>query len=116
MISVYLSGAVTSLGIESARSTFDRYERELDKASTITTVNPLDAVPFVEGKSWFYYMWNDLKVLRKCDAIAMLPNWRQSLGAKIERIFAMLCGKMVFYVKDVETSDGELYAILKPYK
>ena len=53
------------------------------------------------------WLTGDLAILRKCDAVYMLPTWQQSSGARAERDFAVNEGVPVFY--DL----GELGAWLK---
>ena len=90
----YLSGPITKLGIEEAKLRFDTYKSELAVRNPAHEfVNPINMVPL--GKSWLWYMCRDLLVLSKCDGIIMLPDWRLSRGAKIERMFAKLCRKRV---------------------
>ena len=38
------------------------------------------------------YMRTDLRVLPDCDAIFMLPGWRESRGATVEHAVAVACG------------------------
>lgn len=40
--------------------------------------------PYVEGKTWEEYMIEDIQLLFGCKAICMLPNWKDSKGARIE--------------------------------
>ena len=37
---------------------------------------------------WEDYIIRDLILLKECNVIAMLPNWSNSYGARIERLFA----------------------------
>ena len=39
----------------------------------------------------------DMEILSRCDCIVMLPNWRESAGARQELNFAMARGMMVFF-------------------
>jgi hypothetical protein len=43
------------------------------------------------------YLRGDLKVLLECDAIFMLPNWEQSIGARLEHTVAVHCGLDLVY-------------------
>lgn len=43
------------------------------------------------------WMLGDFEILRKCDAILMLPGWSQSKGAIMEHHFAGVIGLSTFY-------------------
>ena len=43
------------------------------------------------------YIEGDLDILSRCDAVVMLPDWKESNGAKIERSYAFFCGIPVYY-------------------
>lgn len=47
----------------------------------------------------------DVEALADCDAIAMLPGWRDSDGAKIELAIARLLGLKVYDAETMETLD-----------
>jgi hypothetical protein len=44
-----------------------------------------------EAKSTAYYMAYDLKAVCESDAVAVLPGWRESTGAKLEVHVAQVC-------------------------
>jgi hypothetical protein len=48
--------------------------------------------------TWKQYMKNDLSILLKCDEIHMLPDWKDSKGAKIEHQLALDLGIKIVYV------------------
>lgn len=50
---------------------------------------------------WVKWLNGDLEIIRRCDAIYMLKNWRSSKGAKVELQEALRLGKEVIY----ETKD-----------
>ena len=43
------------------------------------------------------FLAGDLRMLRRCDAILMLPNWRKSVGAKAEHFYARQTNIPVYY-------------------
>lgn len=53
------------------------------------------------------YMEFDLKMVEALDCIYMLPNWKQSRGARIERAYAFIIGKPIFYSIDAIVAWGE---------
>jgi hypothetical protein len=48
-----------------------------------------------EAKSLEYYLEHDLPEVCRCDAIAMLKGWKQSVGAQVELYVARAIGKKV---------------------
>ena len=92
MKKIYLSGQIDGLSHnecsrlfnEAAGTVRDKYGED----STI--INPYE-LPNVQN-SWADYMIRDLIILKDCKVIAMLPNWVNSYGAKIERLFAEKIG------------------------
>lgn len=51
---------------------------------------------------WSTWMAGDIAILRRCDAILMLPDWEASRGACIEREAAMKAGLKVLYYRGGE--------------
>ena len=49
-------------------------------------------------------MRTDLLALLSCDAIHMLPGWRESKGATVEHAVAVACGMPVTFAA---ATDGE---------
>ena len=43
------------------------------------------------------WMRGDREFIRRSDAVYMLPKWRESCGAKMEKKYAIKLGKPVFY-------------------
>lgn len=39
----------------------------------------------------------DLELLKRCDAVLMTDNWKQSSGARAEHDFALSLGLRIFY-------------------
>lgn len=53
---------------------------------------------FYYGLDYETYMKNDLEIVAKCDAIAMLPNWTTSKGAIRELEKAKELNKIIIYL------------------
>lgn len=51
-------------------------------------------MPFNEYTSMLLY---DIHCISICDAIYMLRDWTDSLGARVEHAFAVACGKTIKY-------------------
>ena len=66
----------------------------------VEVVNPAE---FGEepGKSWADYMRKDIAALMRCNCIVMLPGWKKSKGAKLERFIAKALGFVVVEWGDV---------------
>lgn len=68
--------------------------------------------------SWESFIAMDLEILRRCDAVVMMPCWKESRGAKMEWAEAARSGKQCFYwpmdhdwlVRYTETFDEPLAA------
>ena len=91
MTKIYLSGKISGLSENEYKDNFYYADLELSKQhshlySVSEIINPLDITPLFGIKRWFFFMWSDLKALRKCTYIAMMPNWIDSRGACIESV------------------------------
>lgn len=91
---VYLSGKITDLTVEQYTINFKRAADVVRKAGH-DPVNPLEIRTELCGgvdvcggvgeiHHWRCYMKHDIIELMKCDALAALPNWFTSNGAKLE--------------------------------
>ena len=50
--------------------------------------------------------WNefDFEILRRCDILVMMPNWKESTGARLEKVFAEQLGIRVYVWGDKDMS------------
>jgi hypothetical protein len=88
---IYISGKITGLTVENYTNNFYKAEetlRYMENFKKIYIVNPVHIKPLFGVKSWFFYMCTDLLELRKCNHIAIQPNWMDSKGAFLEVFFA----------------------------
>lgn len=92
---VYISGKITGLPIAEAKAKFDRCKSELIM-DDYEPVSPMD-LPHDHDKSWASYMIECLIALKECEAIHMLPCWKDSPGAMIEHDFAKRMGIQISY-------------------
>lgn len=113
---VYISGAISGLPYEEYTDWFTRAEVYLE-ANGHTPVNPLKVIACLDEScspvrqtlpdgsflhSWQCYMRHDIIEMLKSDAVAMLPNWRASKGADLEREVALRCGmEILFFTHDL---------------
>lgn len=94
---IYLSGKMTGLPLmnypafhaEAARLRALGYEVE----------NPAENPP---QDSWSAYMKQSCAQMLTCDAIAVLPNWSLSKGARIEVQLAFQCGMRFMRAADIQ--------------
>lgn len=108
----YISGPISKLPQEEYTTAFGRAEAMLLDMDH-EPVNPLklpaceseDCAPAGSVKedgsflhSWQCYLKYDLKGMLDCDAIALLPGWRRSLGAQLELDVAKKVGLEIFGV------------------
>ena len=95
---IYLSGKITGLSEKEYKQQFRWAEDEVRYQSgfgRIKIINPLNIVPFLGIRSWLCFMIADIFQLLKCDEIYMLKNWRDSRGARVELMVAILSKKKI---------------------
>lgn len=92
---VYISGKITGLDRQVAVGNFARAEKIL-KSKGYEVVNPTRLC--TADMDWDEAMKICIAELKKCDAIYMLPDWRESKGAIIEVQEAAI-NKILFMVK-----------------
>ena len=92
---VYISGKISGLDIADVKKKFEMASFFLSQTG-FEPVSPFDnGLP--AGLKWEDYMMADLAMLKECDAIFMLRDWKDSVGAKIERKFAKKMGLEIYY-------------------
>jgi hypothetical protein len=93
---VYISGPI------SGRKDFNRPAFEAAEKLLLSwghdPVSPLKTSPYHPLKAWLDYMLDDIPAMLKCEALAVLPGWIWSKGARIEIALALALGiKIVFF-------------------
>lgn len=58
---------------------------------------PINPAALPDGMTEAAYMDICCAFVRNCDAVLMLPGWRESVGARIEHDLAFKCGKRIMY-------------------
>lgn len=92
---VYISGKITGLPIDYARSRFSQAESLLSGIG-LTPVNPFNNGLEIDA-DWWEHMVRDIEMLSGCDAIFMLSGWDDSRGARIEYNIALETGISVLF-------------------
>ena len=91
---IYISGPMTGLPALNFPA-FHAAAAEL-RAAGLDVVNPAEICPD-HTMAWADCMRADIVALMECDAIAMLPGWMDSKGARLERHIAVELGMAVHY-------------------
>lgn len=98
---VYLSGKIGGLEWGDAVHNFQVAEHYVKKELFLVRkiVNPTqNSLP--RTASWEEHLAKDLNDMIDCDTIAMLPNWQDSSGAKLEHEFAKVRGYNIVYLPE----------------
>jgi len=104
MKTIYISGPMKNM-TDGNMDAFDKAEKQLAKLG-YDLLNPhkigeeLNLRFFEMGKVPTYedYLKEDIiQMLAKCDALLVLPGWRNSKGSKLEIANALACGLDVFF-------------------
>ena len=104
---IYISGKMTGLSKEKIWNNFRKVETFLvkhgrhDSKKIESVMNPAVTYAMQKFDAFSYEDWLhiDFAMLDACDAVALLPNWKDSMGAKREIAYAYKHGKEVCYPK-----------------
>lgn len=96
---IYISGPITGYNKKERKKVFAA-AAEMLKSKGYEVVNPMEEEP--EGLTWKEYMRRDIEKLVKCDAIYMLPSWKESRGATVENMLAETLGMEI--MEEIERS------------
>ena len=97
---IYIAGRIT--GNANYREEFDRAEREIRAVGDI----PLNPAVLPDGLSPADYMRICTAMLDSADAIALLPSWACSRGARIEMELACYTDKAFFPIDGADCLGG----------
>lgn len=98
---IYLSGPMT--GSHDSAAVFDRVRQELEAGGEHQVINPavLEGVATDGVLGYEDYMSMDEALIRKADALMLLPGWTRSRGCNRELGFAEALGLKIYeYSKD----------------
>jgi hypothetical protein len=97
---VFISGPMTGLPDKNIKA-FREMEDVLRMTGHIMVENPaINETPRVE-MPWSYYMRAGIAQLMRCQSIVMLPGWKASQGAVIERQIAKWLGMTIVEMHEV---------------
>ena len=110
MTKIYISGPISNPDPEQVKrniAVFHKAAADL-RARGMDVVNPVE---FGEepGMEWADYMRKDIKALMDCTAVATLPGWKKSKGARLEVYISLQLGLKVdpFWLVSLQASvDG----------
>jgi hypothetical protein len=100
---IYLSGKITGLHEEEVRKNFDDAAERYTEFETCTIIDPTQVRINLRKKLGkepllMEIMAENLKYVCLCDKLDVMPNWKDSEGAKIEHALAVYLGKEIDYL------------------
>ena len=98
---VYIAGPMT--GLPDFNYPAFHAEAARLRAAGFEVENPADN-PHPPCGSWAGYMRMAIRQISHCDAVAFLPGWNSSRGARLERRIALDLGLSVIYHEPPETT------------
>ncbi len=92
MNKIYISGPITGLPYEEARSAFMNAENAIRSryGALVEVVNPIRLAP--KNTKWSDAMRSCIAAMMQCDYIHMLPGYEKSEGARLEYTIAVKLG------------------------
>lgn len=94
---LYLSGKMSGL-VDDGKAAFD-YEAARLRSLGFEVWNPAEQE---KQPSWEHYMRVDIAALCQCDGVAVLNNWQDSRGARLEVFIATELGIPVYDSPSIE--------------
>lgn len=85
---IYISGTTTDQYYKERVKEAERFIESLH-------AEPVNPAETPEGGTYKWHIDAGLSLLKECDAILMLPEWKLSKGAKLERLYASTVGMPV---------------------
>jgi len=98
---IYISGKITGLPFREVKAKFQAVQNFLEELG-FEIVNPMNN-GLTKNDNWEQHMIKDIAELFACEAIYMIDNWAESLGASIEYDIAKRMDKKIFFESNVVT-------------
>ena len=95
---IYLAGKIT--GNPNFKDDFKKAELALKLQGHIV-LSPADTIARIQRLEHHEYLHICYAMIDVADAVAFLPNWKDSKGAREEREYAMKKGKEIMYLEDL---------------
>lgn len=92
---IYISGKINGLPTHYYTQKFAQAEVQVQRFYSDNTISPLRIRPLFGIRRWFFHMVSDIYALLKCNAVAFMDNWKDSRGARIEMIVALIANKEI---------------------
>ena len=94
---IYIAGKIT--GHENYKADFKKAELDLRLKGHIV-LNPADTIARIDGLKHEEYLHICLAMIDVADAVALLSNWKDSKGAKMEFLHARKNGKEIILLEE----------------
>jgi len=91
---VYLSGPMTGIGDWNFAAFHDAAYKLREQGHIV--FNPAEACGGDTTLDWHQYMTKDIAEISRSEAVVVLPDWQNSLGAIIECLVAVSTGKPIY--------------------
>lgn len=106
---IYISGKITGLPLQKAREKFADAQALLDEIG-FEVINPMEK-ELPTDATWEQHMVKDFELLLSCDAIYMMDNWVDSMGAQIEYDAAKRLGLDIWFESNVRQDNDVVMRI-----
>jgi hypothetical protein len=96
---IYIAGKITG----NDNYYIDFLQAEVDvkgKYKNSVILNPATTIARIRGLEHSEYLHICKAMIDVCEAVAFLPNWTESKGAKIEMEYANSKGKKIIYLEE----------------